>query len=88
MSGRIYDDYGRTEDDPYFGQKSEVPEPYMVDTSNSNVTYICFDNTPVRCVRRISKNGGLTLVEFSIGTWENRTMLAYQPINTTWEILE
>ncbi|MBS1368320.1 MAG: hypothetical protein HPZ91_00030 [Lentisphaeria bacterium] len=88
MAVTVYDDYGRTQDDPYFGQKSEVPEPYMVDLTNTDVTYICFTDAPARCIRRISRNGRVTVTEFAVGAWENRASLTYQPVNTKLEVAE
>ncbi len=79
----IYDDYGRPQDDPRFGSKSEVPEPYLVDTAAANVTYLCFSDAAERCIRRITRSGSLTTAEFAIGPWEERASLTYLPVNTT-----
>ena len=88
MATVVYDDYGRTSDDPDFGSRSETPEPYIVDAAGVGVIYICFDDTTTRCVRRITEADGATTVEFAIGNWENRANLTYQPVNTTLEISE
>ncbi len=81
----LYDDYGRPQGDAHFGSHAEVPEPYIVDASQTGVTYICFVDTASRCVRRVTQANGITTTEFSIGSWENRAGLVYQPINTTRE---
>ncbi len=82
----VYDDYGRSSNNPNFGSKSEVPEPYMVDAAAEDVTYICFANTTPRCVRRITQADGVTTTEFSMGAWADRATLTYQPVNTTMEL--
>ena len=40
MATVVYDDYGRTSDDPDFGSRSETPEPYIVDAAGVGVIYI------------------------------------------------
>lgn len=42
MATVVYDDYGRTSDDPDFGSRSETREPYIVDAAGVGVIYICF----------------------------------------------
>ena len=36
MATVVYDDYGRTSDDPDFGSRSETPEPYIVDAAGAS----------------------------------------------------
>ena len=81
MATVVYDDYGRTSDDPDFGSRSETPEPYIVDAAGVGVIYICFADTTTRCVRRITEADGATTVEFAIGNWENRANLTYHAGN-------
>lgn len=82
----VYDDYGRTSGEVNFGSHLEVPEAYVVDSTTEGVTYICFADAPFRCVRRVTQRDGMTTAEFSMGAWDNRATLAYQPVNTTLEV--
>jgi len=82
----VYDDYGRTSAEAGFGSHSEVPEPYVVDAATAGVTYICFADAPLRCIRRITQADGVSTTEFTMGDWALRTELTvWQPVNTTME---
>ena len=78
----IYDSYGRKQWEAGFG---EPKESYMVDDPGTGRTYICYDGTPERVIRRITTAGSVTTIEYGFGAWENRESLKYQNIN---EILE
>lgn len=61
-------------------------EPYMVDEAASGCVYICYSNDPKRIIRRITKNGTVTVIEFSYGRWEDRESLTYVGINDSLEL--
>jgi hypothetical protein len=58
--------------------------PYIV-SEEGNIIYVCYQNTPLRAIRRITKvqTGGVktTTVEIARGAWEDRATLNYVPVN-------
>lgn len=67
-------------------QKLGNPISWMLRGLASSIS--AFADTTTHCVRRITEADGATTVEFTIGNWENRANLTYQPVNTTLEISE
>lgn len=80
----IMDKYGRAENSAHFrlGEK----EPYTIEEDTSTgTTFICYDNSTNRVVKRIRETTvgtvTTTIVELGYGTWANRAALTYRPIN-------
>ena len=77
------DCYGFEATSVFFQRKRLQPHRVIAD---GDVTYLCFDDAPERCVHRIFQANGETVIEWAFGAWENRTSLAYIPINKTLEV--
>lgn len=58
--------------------------PYIV-SEEGNVIYICYDNKPIRGIKRITKtqSGAIktTTIEIAVGAWDDRATLNYVPVN-------
>ena len=59
---------------------TESGSAYKIDSPDDNTTYICYTGSDPRIIKRITKSGTLTTVEFSYGAWEDRASLNYFPI--------
>lgn len=59
--------------------------PYMTD-EQQDATYICYDDHAKTEIRRITKQGTVTKIEFAYGSWDSRASLEYVPINSYVEI--
>lgn len=77
------DQYGFEATSVFFQRKQL--QPYIV-AEDGDVTYICFADTPERCIHRITKTDAETIIEWSYGGWAGRENLDYIPINQTREI--
>ena len=77
--------------DPYGFEATSVHfhhrklQPYRVAETGS-VTYLCFDDGEKRPVHRITKTDTETVIEWAYGTWADRAILNYVPINQTLEV--
>jgi len=84
MAVTRYDRYGRQagQIDPLEGP----PEPYLIDKHSATVIYICYYDTQIRAVRRITQSGTVKIVEVAMGEWANRENLTYYPVNHVFEV--
>ena len=53
---------------------------------SATVCYVCYYDTPIRAVRRITVTGTITTVEVAMGAWANRASLTYYPVNHVFEV--
>lgn len=53
---------------------------YMIDSPSDSTTYICYDDAEQCIIKRVTKTGTVTRIEFSYGRWEDRASLNYFPI--------
>ena len=88
MSNTRYDRYGRATG--YISPIEGAPEAYMIDQSNSNVTYVCYYETgdAPRAIRRIEKDTatGVTRITIGWGAWNDRTTIDYYPVNSVFTV--
>ena len=61
-----------------------LPEWYAMD-DRGDVTYTCFDSTPLRVVWRTTASGTVTAREFAYGAWDDRETLEYVPLDQAVE---
>ena len=77
------DPYGFDATSVYFHRRKL--QPYRV-AETAGVTYICFDDAPLRPIHRVTKNASETVIEWAYGAWDERENLVYIPINRTREV--
>lgn len=64
-----------------FFQRRQL-QPYRI-AEDGEATYICFADTPERCIHRVTQTDGETVIEWAFGAWSERSSLDYIPINQT-----
>jgi len=77
------DQYGFEATSEYFHRRKL--QPYRI-AENGAVTYLCFDDAPLRPIHRVTKTATETVVEWAYGAWAERESLVYVPINQTLEV--
>ena len=83
-----YDRYGRAAG--YISPIEGAPEAYLIDQSNSAVTYVCYYETGSgpRAIRRIEKDTatGVTRISVGWGAWDDRATIDYYPVNSVFTV--